>query len=68
MERSIFSNEIPKSFWGPKAGSGPHDEKGSLRSHDAAAHCRQFRPVTIWGPRSNPGSALVNMVSCCDIS
>ena len=50
MERMIFSNEIPKSFWGPKAGPGPHAEKGSLRSHDAAAHCRQFRPVTIWAP------------------
>ena len=24
--------------------------KGSLHSHDTAAHCRQFRPVTIWPP------------------
>ena len=28
----------------------PHAEKGSLCSHDAAAHRRQFRPITIWGP------------------
>ena len=28
----------------------PHAWKGSLCSHDAAAHRRQFRPVTIWGP------------------
>ena len=54
----IFSNEIPKSFWGPKVGPRPHAEKGSFHSHDAAAHRRQFRPVMIWGPpRSNPGSA-----------
>ena len=46
----IFSNEIPKSFQGPKVGPGPHTEKGSLHSHDAAAHHRQFRPVTIWAP------------------
>ena len=39
-------------------GPGPHAEKGSLCSHDAAAHHRQLRPVTILGhPRSNPGSA-----------
>ena len=31
-------------------GPGPHGEKGSLCSHNAAAHHRQFRPVTIWGP------------------
>ena len=43
----IFSNEIPKSFQGPKAGPGPHAEKGL---HDAAVHCWQFRPVMIWGP------------------
>ena len=46
----IFSNETPKSFWGPKAGPRPHAEKGSLRSHNAAVHRRQFRTVTIWGP------------------
>ena len=46
----IFSNEIPKSFQGPKAGPRPHTENGSLCSHDAAAHCRKFRPVTIWAP------------------
>ena len=28
----------------------PLAEKGSLRSHDAAAHRRQYRPVTIWAP------------------
>ena len=28
----------------------PHAEKGSLRSHNAAVHRRQFRTVTIWGP------------------
>ena len=39
----MFSNEIPKSFCGPKAGPGPHAEKGSLRSHDAAAHHRLSR-------------------------
>ena len=39
MEREyIFSNEIPKSFWGPKVGPRPHAEKGLLCSHDAAAH------------------------------
>ena len=42
--------KIPKNFWGPKAGPGPHTEKGSLCSHDAAAHRQQFRPVTIWAP------------------
>ena len=58
MQRMHINNEIPKSFWGPKVGPRPHTEKGSLRSHDAAVHCWQFRPVTIWGPpRSNPGSA-----------
>ena len=31
-------------------GPRPHDEKGLLRSHDAAAHHWQFRPVMIWGP------------------
>ena len=31
-------------------GPRPHAEKGSLRSHHAAVHHRQFRPVTIWGP------------------
>ena len=46
----MFSNEIPKSFWGPKAGPRPHSKKGLLRSHDAAAHHQQFRPVTIWAP------------------
>ena len=48
---------MPKSFQGPKAGPKPHAEKGSLRSHDAAVHHQQFRPVMIWAPRSNPGSA-----------
>ena len=42
--------KIPKSFRSPKVGPGPHAEKGSLRSHDAAAHRQQFSPVTIWGP------------------
>ena len=42
------------SFWGPR----PHAEKGSLRTHH-----RQFRPVTIWAPRSNPGSAPANLHS-----
>ena len=42
--------KIAKSFWGPKVAPGSHIEKGSLRSHDAAAHRRQFRPVTIWVP------------------
>ena len=31
-----------------KAGPRSHAEKGSLRSHDAAAHRRQFRPVTTY--------------------
>ena len=57
--------KIPKRFWGPKVGPRPHTEKGSLRSHDAAAHCRQLRPVTIWAPppvtlfRVELGSQLV---------
>ena len=46
----MFSNEISKSFQGPKVGSRPHAEKGSLCSNDTAAHCWQFRPVTIWAP------------------
>ena len=41
--------KVPKSFWGPKAGPRPHAEKGSLHSHDAAAHHCQLRPVMIWG-------------------
>ena len=57
-ENAYLIIKIAKSFWGPKVAPGPHVEKGLLRSHDAAAHRRQFRPVTIWAPpRSNPGSA-----------
>ena len=31
-------------------GPRPQAKKGSLCSHNAAVHHRQFRPVTIWGP------------------
>ena len=58
----IFSNEIPKSFRGPRAGTGPHTEKDSLRLHDTAVHRWQFRSVTIWAPppliKSWPGGML----------
>ena len=65
-ENAYLVMKIPKSFQGPKAGPRPHAEKDSLRSHDAAAHHWQFRPVTIWAPpRSNPGSTPGQYVQIC---
>ena len=46
-------------------GPRPHAEKGSLHLHDAAAHHRQFRPVTICTP---PDQILdPPLDSMCDI-